>query len=189
MRAPSFSAPAGLARDVVRQALQYPAWRLGWATAVGLTMALTPAAAQQPALGHSQAQPELDQFGRQLVLTRCKKPLSVKRERVPSPRSPSILDVVWTTTCPGFEAVAFRAAGGREKPMQLTVSAAHPGLAADLAVGASAASVRNRLGPPWSTQGDDLIYALDPDRPNDDTLTFRIEGGRVVELIWSWDTD
>lgn len=189
MRAPSFSALAGLARDVVCQAPPHSAWRLGWAVAVGLTMALPPAAAQEPPPGHSQAQPELNEFGRQLVQTRCKKPLSVKRERVPSPRSPSILDVVWTTTCPGFEAVAFRPAGGRERPMQLTVTAALPSLAADLSVGASAASVRARLGPPWSTQGDDLVYALDPDRPNDDTLTFRIENGRVVELIWSWDTD
>ena len=83
MRAPSFSALAGLARDVVCQALPHSAWRLGWAVAVGLTMALPPAAAQEPPPGHSQAQPELNEFGRQLVQTRCKKPLSVKRERVP----------------------------------------------------------------------------------------------------------
>jgi hypothetical protein len=161
---------------------------LGWAVAASLLL-LGIAQAQEPPPGHSQAQPELDQFGRALVQARCKKPVSVKRERVPSARSPSVLDVVWTTTCPGFEAVAFRPAGGREKPMQLTINAALPGLASELAVGSSMSAVRARLGPPWSTQGDDLVYALDPDRPNDDTLTFRIAGGRVVELIWSWDTD
>lgn len=189
MRAPSFFFPAQPLWIVFRLEHLCRARRFGWAFAVGMAVLLGSAQAQEPPPGHSQAQPELDQFGRGLVQARCKKPISVKRERVPSPRSPSVLDVVWTTTCPGFEAVAFRPAGGSERPMQLTISVAHPGLSADLAVGASAAAVRARLGSPWSTQGDDLVYALSPDRPNDDTLTFRIVGGRVVELIWSWDTD
>jgi hypothetical protein len=73
--------------------------------------------------------------------------------------------------------------------MMLTMSAPHPDLAADLAVGTRPQAVQARLGPPWSTQGADLVYALHPERPNDDTLTFRVAQGRVVELVWSWETD
>ena len=146
-------------------------------------------AGPEPGTTPSLAQPELDRLGRQIVMTRCKRPLSVKRERVPSPRSPQVLDVVWTTACPGFEVVTFRAAGGRERPMMLTMSAPHPDVAADLAVGTRPQAVQARLSPPWSTQGSDLVYALHPERPNDDTLTFRVAQGRVVELVWSWETD
>jgi len=189
MRVPSSPFRIWPDRSVTSVAGWLRRWRCGWSFVLGATICLIGAQAQESGQGHSRAQPDLDQFGRGLVQSRCKKPLAIKRERVPNPRRPHQLDVVWTTTCPGFEVVAFQPAGGRERPMQLTINATYPGLAADLAIGVSAAAVRARLGPPWSTQGDDLVYALDPDRPNDDTLTFRIEGGRVVELIWSWDTD
>lgn len=152
---------------------------------------LTPgsAAAQEPGSTHSQIQPELDRIGRQIVQARCKRPLSVKRERVPSARSPRVLDVVWTTVCPGFEAVTFTPAGGRARPMALTLTGAHPQIPAVLAVGSPARAVRAELGAPWSSAGEDLVYALHPERPNDDTLTFRIQQGRVVALEWGWDTE
>lgn len=159
------------------------------AAAAGLLLWPAAAPAQEPGSTHSLAQPELDRLGRQIVQLRCKKPMSVKRERVPSPHSPQILDVVWTTTCPGFEVVTFRPAGEHERPMMLTMNAPHPGVATELGVGTSPAVVRARLGSPWSTQGADLVYALHPDRPNDDTLTFRVVRGRVVELVWNWETD
>lgn len=139
----------------------------------------------------SLAQPALDRFGRDLVRARCRRPLSVKRERVPSAHDPRVLDVVWSTVCPGYELATFAPAGARPsgaRPMALTLRIAHPGLDAALAVGSTPAAVRERLGPPWSTQGADLIYALHPDRPFDDTLTFRVEAGRVVELAWAWET-
>lgn len=154
----------------------------------GLLLAPGVAPAQEPGATHSQVQPELDRVGRQIVQTRCKRPQSVKRERVPSARSPHILDVVWTTACPGFEVVTFTPSGGRARPMALTLTAAHPQIPGALGVGSRVEAVRAELGPPWSTEGDDLVYALHPERPNDDTLTFRVERGRVVALEWSWDT-
>jgi hypothetical protein len=139
----------------------------------------------------SLVQPELDRFGRDLAQARCKRPLSVKRERVPSADNPRVQDAVWSTVCPGYEIAMFAPAGTRPaaaRPMSLTLRVRHPGLAAELSVGSTATVVRDRLGPPWAMQGADLMYALHPERPFDDTLTFRIEAGRVVELVWNWET-
>jgi hypothetical protein len=135
----------------------------------------------------SQAQPELDRIGRAIVHEGCRKPLSFKRERVVSPRGG--LDAVYNTECPGFSFATFAPRVGpasRAKPMELTVSATHARVPADIGVGATADSVRSKLGLPFETRGERLIYSLVPQRPEEDSLTFDIQGGVVKALVWSW---
>lgn len=157
-------------------------------SAAGLAGA--PAQAQDHPRSPSVAQPELDRIGRTIVREGCRKPLSFKRERVVSPGGG--LDAVYNTECPGFTFATFAPRVGpasKARPMELKVSAAHPRVPADLGVGATADSVRSKLGLPYETRGEQLVYSLASDRPEEDSLTFEVQGGVVKSLVWSWETD
>ena len=159
-------------------------------SAAGLAWAPAQAQAQDHPRSPSVAQPELDRIGRTIVREGCRKPLSFKRERVVSPGGG--LDAVYNTECPGFTFATFAPRVGpasKARPMELKVSAAHPRVPADLGVGATAESVRSKLGLPYETRGEQLVYSLASDRPEEDSLTFEVQGGVVKSLVWSWETD
>lgn len=151
------------------------------------------ASAQERLRPPSALHPELDQLGRSIAQERCRKPLKVHRERVPSAASAKVMDAVHTTTCEGFEVVLFQPAkarrGAATLPMVVTVTGAHTRVPREVAVGAAAAVVRERLGAPYEARADSLTYALSAERPDDDFVTFRLEQGRVSAIEWTWVTD
>jgi hypothetical protein len=163
------------------------------AGAVLAAAAVTVASAAERLRPPSAAQPELDRVGRAIARERCRPAQAVKRERVPSAANPHRLDAVHTTTCAGFEVVLFQPGAGTRAtaalPMSVTLGAAHPRMPAELAVGVPIAQVRERLGSPYETQGATLVYSLSAERPDDDLVSFQVDGGRVSSIVWSWNTD
>lgn len=64
-----------------------------------------------------------------------------------------------------------------------------PGIPAVVSIGASAASVRGALGPPSLVREGSPVYFLGAERQGQDTIMFRIAGGKVSELLWGWGVD
>jgi hypothetical protein len=94
--------------------------------------------------------------------------------------------------CRGFKVAVYRsvlADSAREFPLSVVVQSAHPLIGADWSVGASAAAVRSRLGPPHSTAGESFGYLLRPPPDGRDTLTFEVEAGIVRAVAWTWEVD
>jgi hypothetical protein len=94
--------------------------------------------------------------------------------------------------CRGFRVAVYRSAladSTREFPMSVVVESAHPRLAAEWSVGATAASVQTRLGAPYRSAGESLSYSLRAQQPGRDVLTFEVEAGIVRAVTWSWEID
>ena len=73
--------------------------------------------------------------------------------------------------------------------MFVVVESKHPLLANEWSVGVASATVRTRLGAPYSAAGESFSYSLRPERPGRDTLTFEVEDEIGHAVTWSWEID
>ena len=135
---------------------------------------------------------DLDRIGRAFASERCPKPSKVTTKKVPNRYEPEVFDEIQSVSCVGFHVEVYRAGASgvpRELPMSVVVDRTQPGIPAVLSIGVPTASVRAELGPPARMHEGSLVYFLSAERPGQDTIAFRIAGGKVRELLWGWDVD
>lgn len=133
----------------------------------------------------------LDGIGRSIANEKCVRPASVLVERVANRYEP-VTDEIRKFVCPGYRVVVYEAhASGvtRELPMEVAVSRQISKLPPNVAVGASANSIKTLLGTPYSESAKALVYSSSPERPGEDTITFQLKSGRVSRVVWNWELE
>lgn len=134
---------------------------------------------------------DLDRIGRQITKEKCVRPTRVIVERVKN-RYENVMDEIKTFSCPGYRVVVYEAhASGvvRELPMGVVLNGSISKVLPAFSAGMEAGRVREMLGATYSENGKELVYSLSEERPGEDTVTFRLEHGRVKSIIWGWDVD
>jgi hypothetical protein len=140
----------------------------------------------------SAALATLDQIGRAIAKEKCQRPAEVRTQFVLQPLAPDAIDEMQSHACRGYRVAVYvstQADAMREFPMSVVVESAHPLLAGEWAVGATAAALRARLGTPYTAHGESFGYSLHAGRPGKDMLTFEVERGVVRAVTWNWDID
>lgn len=135
---------------------------------------------------------QLDRIGRALAEQRCQRPVEVKTSFVRNPHDREVADEMRSFDCRAFRVAVYRSLSSsppRELPMSVVLEHAHPLANGPWSVGASASSVRAALGPPLRVFGESLVYALGPERPRRDTITFEADAGIVRAVSWNWEVD
>lgn len=135
---------------------------------------------------------DLDRIGRAFASEKCTKPSKFSVRKLPNRYDPEVIDEIHAVSCAGFHVEVYRAGAvgmPRELPVSALVDRPLPSIPAAISIGASIASVRAALGPPSLVSDGSPVYFLGAERPGQDTVMFRIVGGKVRELLWSWEVD
>jgi len=134
----------------------------------------------------------LDRVGRRLAGNPCAQPTLVRTKTRPNPHDPTIRDQIRLTKCKGWSAEVYRAHSYKppvELPLVVRVQTAHPAIPPQFGVGASISRVRGELGNPTSKRAGAITYPLSEERPDQDTISFISEHGKVQSIVWSWAVD
>jgi hypothetical protein len=142
------------------------------------SIAISAIAAAQP----SQALKELDVKGRAIATNPCRSPTSTQVTKKPNLHYPAVTDEILTIQCNSITVEIYKA-NFYTPPVRLPVSVRltkpHPSPPKSLQVGTNLASVIQALGPPASSSNSTACYPLSLERPDEDTIWFVHNAGRV----------
>ena len=135
---------------------------------------------------------QLNDIGLAIAQQKCPRPVEVKTSFVANPRDRDVADEMQSFDCRTYRVAVYRSLSQtppREVPLSVVLDGEHPLAQGPWSVGASAATIHSLLGPPTKTFGEVLVYALDPKRPDRDTLTFEVADGIVQAVTWTWEVE
>lgn len=135
---------------------------------------------------------ELDLRGRAIAASPCRSPNSTRVKKQPNLHDPAVTDEILTIQCNGIIVETYQAnyaTPPARLPVLVRLIKSHPSLPMSIQIGASLESVIQTLGPPASTDNSTLTYPLSDLHPDQNTISFFHEAGRISSVSWAWVVD